>query len=253
MSRGGTRGAAPVGHRLVPLATLLSVTLTAGCAQGHPPLPGATPTPAAGTASAGSAPAPTTPAASAPRATGTATPAVASKGPTNWRYVFPVPGGNVSYHPTHSAYPATDIFADCGMPVVAVADGRVVEISRVDRYSKSGPDGPLNGGRFVSLLGDDGVRYYGSHLTDVAIGIEAGTRVRAGQRLGTVGRSGNANNVCHLHFAISPPCAKTGDWWIRRGVVWPAPFLDAWRKKTSKSPVDKVNSWHRDRGCPKAP
>lgn len=172
---------------------------------------------------------------------------------TNLRYVFPVQTGNVAYHPTHAEYPSTDIFADCGSPVVAVADGKILEVSRVDKYRKDGPQGPLNGGRYVSLLGDDGVRYYGSHLTGLSAGIDPGVRVRAGQRLGTVGTTGNANNVCHLHFGISPPCRETGDWWIRRGAVWPATYLDAWRKKANKSPAAKVRDWHREQGCPAAP
>ncbi|SDY14355.1 Murein DD-endopeptidase MepM and murein hydrolase activator NlpD, contain LysM domain [Micromonospora pattaloongensis] len=240
-------------HRVLSLTALLSLSAVAACGQGAPSPRSAWTSPAGEPGpSATATRAPTATAAATPRATAGSTAAPTRAAP-DWRYVFPVPGGNVSYHPTHAAYPATDIFADCGVPVVAVTDGRVLEISRVDRYRKTGPDGPLNGGRFVSILGDDGVRYYGSHLTEVALGIEAGVRVRAGQRLGTVGRTGNANNVCHLHFAISPPCARTGDWWIRRGVVWPAPFLDSWRKKSARSPVAKVTAWHRDRGCPKAP
>lgn len=167
----------------------------------------------------------------------------------NRRYVFPVKGRNVSYHPTHSAYPATDLFANCGTPVVAVTDGTILEVSRVDRYKRNGPQGPLNGGKSVSLLGADGVRYYGSHLTVVDTGIEAGVRVRAGQRLGTVGKTGNANNVCHLHFGISPPCARTGDWQVRRGVVWPASFLDSWRANGRRSPVAKVAAWQDKHNC----
>lgn len=202
---------------------------------------------------------PTAPAAPSPTADVTPNTGVpsgtpsASASPTPRRYVFPVVADNVDYHPTHAGYPSTDIFADCGKPVVAVTDGRVLELSRVDRYRKDGPDGPFNGGRFVSLLGDDGVRYYGSHLTTVADWIEPGVRVRAGQQLGTVGRTGNASNVCHLHFAISPPCAEAGDWWIRRGVVWPAPYLDAWRKKVARSPAGEVRAWHRENGCPPQP
>lgn len=227
-----------------PMVVLVSAALAAGCAQGAP-------RPRAGPATQ-SLPAPTT-AASALDPTATPTSARSPGGNGNRRYVFPVAASNIAYHPTHSAYPATDIFADCGEPVVAVADGRILEVSRVDRFDKNGPLGPFNGGKSVSLLGDDGVRYYGSHLTDVVTGIEAGVRVRAGQRVGTVGKTGNANNVCHLHFGISPPCQKTGDWWIRRGVVWPATFLDAWRKKVNKSPVDEVSAWQREHGCPKAP
>ena len=166
-----------------------------------------------------------------------------------YRYVFPVKASNVDFHSTHGKYPATDIFADCGEPVVATTSGRVLEVSRTDEYVEGRPDGPLNGGLSVSLLGDDGVRYYGSHLSTIQAGISAGMRVTAGQRLGLVGRTGNANNVCHLHFGISPPCARTGDWKVRRGVVWPATFLRSWRAGGGKSPVATVAAWKRTHNC----
>ncbi|MFC3737538.1 M23 family metallopeptidase [Paractinoplanes deccanensis] len=169
--------------------------------------------------------------------------------PTTVKYVFPVNASNVDYHPTHSKYPATDIFADCGEPVVATTSGVVLEISLKDVYVKGSPDGPNNGGLSVSLLGDDGVRYYGSHLSKVQTGIKKGVRVSAGQLLGKVGRTGNANGVCHLHYGISPPCAKVGDWKVRRGVIWPATFLDSWRKKGQKSPVATVAAWNRSHNC----
>lgn len=169
------------------------------------------------------------------------------------KYAFPVVGSPLSYHTTHSGYPATDIFAPCGSAFRAVTDGVVLEVSRVDRYDPAGPDGPLNGGLFVSVRGDDGVRYYGSHLVEVTAGVEKGVRVRAGQRVGSVGKTGNSSNVCHLHFGLSPPCAQTGDWWVRRGVVWPYTYLDAWRAGTGKSPAPAVTAWHRDHGCPAKP
>ena len=168
---------------------------------------------------------------------------------TTVKYVFPVKASNVDYHPTHSKYPATDIFADCGEKVVATTSGVVLEVSLKDVYRKGAPDGPNNGGLSVSLLGDDGVRYYGSHLSKVQTGIRKGARVSAGQLLGKVGRTGNANNVCHLHYGISPACARTGDWKVRRGVVWPAPFLNSWRKGGGKSPVATVAAWKRSHDC----
>ncbi|MFJ6199835.1 M23 family metallopeptidase [Micromonospora sp. NPDC092111] len=182
--------------------------------------------------------------------TGTPSPA---PDPAALRRVFPVRAANVAYQPTHSGYPGTDIFADCGEPVVAVTDGTVLEVSRVDRFDKRGPLGPYNGGLSVSLLGDDGVRYYGSHLSVISAGIDAGVRVRAGRQLGEVGRTGNANNVCHLHFGLSPKCTGHDDWWIRRGVVWPAGYLDSWRGKGNRSPVAAVAAWERKNGCPRAP
>ncbi|PZF99512.1 M23 family metallopeptidase [Micromonospora deserti] len=241
-----------IGRRraVYPVPLLLVAVLAAGCATSR-----------SGTSPAGSAPsgprAPATagqpaPASSAPGREAASGPAAA---PTRagLPHVFPVRGRNVAYHPTHSVYPGTDIFADCGEPVVAVTDGTVLEVSRVDRFDRRGPLGPYNGGLSVSLLGDDGVRYYGSHLSGIADGIDAGVRVRAGQRLGAVGRTGNANNVCHLHFGISPPCAGRDGWWIRRGVVWPAPYLDSWRRGGNREPAAEVTAWHRRHGCPKAP
>ncbi|MBO4208868.1 M23 family metallopeptidase [Micromonospora echinofusca] len=241
------------GHAAYRVLLSVVVLLAGACADGGPPVPRPTlPAPgwSAGTGDGGTTiPLPSTPAATTGGPTGRPTASASTSG----RYVFPVRATNASYHPTHSAYPGTDIFAACGTPVVAVTDGRVLEVSRVDRFDKRGPRGPFNGGLFVSLLGDDGVRYYGSHLTVVATGVEAGVRVRAGQQVGTVGRTGNANNVCHLHFGISPPCTGSDGWWIRRGVVWPAPYLTAWRRKVNRSAADEVTAWHRKHGCPAAP
>lgn len=189
--------------------------------------------------------------AAAGSATASATPAKTprTKPPASVKYAFPVQASNVAFHPTHAKYPATDIFADCGEPVVAATSGVVLEVSRRDAYVEGAPDGPLNGGLSVSILGDDGVRYYGSHLSKIQSRIAAGVRVASGQQLGEVGRTGNANNVCHLHFGISPPCAKTGDWKVRRGVVWPATFLTSWREKGNKSPAAKVAAWKQAHDC----
>ncbi|NJP34956.1 M23 family metallopeptidase [Micromonospora thermarum] len=237
------------GHRpAYPVLLLLVSVLAAGCATTRPGADVGRPT-APATADQPAASSPAGPAPAAATSGGT------SAAPTRagLTHVFPVRARKVAYHPTHSAYPGTDIFADCGEPVVAVTDGTVLEVSRVDRFDPRGPLGPWNGGLSVSVLGDDGVRYYGSHLTEVAAGIDRGVRVRAGQQLGTVGRTGNANNVCHLHFGISPPCTGQDGWWIRRGVVWPAPYLDAWRRGVDRSPATEVTAWHRRHGCPKAP
>jgi murein DD-endopeptidase MepM/ murein hydrolase activator NlpD len=176
-------------------------------------------------------------------------PAPPKKPVTSVKYAFPVDASNVDFHTTHSKYPATDLFADCGERFVATTAGVVLEVSLKDEYVKGRPDGPLNGGLSVAILGDDGVRYYGSHLSKVQSGIKAGVRVKTGQLLGKVGKTGNANNVCHLHYGISPACAKTGDWKVRRGVVWPATFLKSWRSGGHKSPVAKVKAWKSANNC----
>jgi murein DD-endopeptidase MepM/ murein hydrolase activator NlpD len=207
--------------------------------------PGATPTTAA--------PLPPPP----PKPTPSRTPARTTAPPAPpapaGRYVFPVRTDRVSYSGTHHDYPATDIFAACNVPVVAVTDGVVLEVSRVDQFDPAKPEGALKGGLSVSIRGNDGVRYYGSHLTRVLPGIEAGVRVRAGQQVGTVGKTGNASNICHLHFGISPLCAGTEDWWIRRGVIWPKQYLDAWRAGTPRSPASQVTKWRQANGCPPEP
>ncbi|TDC81951.1 M23 family peptidase [Micromonospora sp. KC606] len=229
-----------------PILLLLAPALLGGCAGDRPnPPPGAV-WAAPGVAATAGQP---TPPATSPTA-GSASPSPARE-PA--RRVFPVQAARIAYHPTHSAYPGTDIFADCGEPVVAVTDGTVLEVSRVDRFDRRGPRGPHNGGLSVSLLGDDGVRYYGSHLSAISAGVDAGARVRAGQQLGRVGRTGNANDVCHLHFGLSPKCTGHDDWWIRRGVVWPAKYLDSWRGGGNRSPVAEVAAWEREHGCPGTP
>ncbi|MFC3503301.1 M23 family metallopeptidase [Micromonospora krabiensis] len=239
------------GRRAYPVLLLLTAVLAAGCGAPPPGEPaGWSAPPTTGAPATADQPAPGTSSPAPPSpSTASATPSRAA----DVRRVFPVRAANVDYHPTHSGYPGTDIFADCGEPVVAVTDGTILEVSRVDRFDKRGPLGPNNGGLSVSLLGDDGVRYYGSHLSEIAGGVDAGVRVRAGQKLGEVGRTGNANNVCHLHFGISPPCTGKDGWWIRRGVVWPAPYLDSWRKGGNRAPTTEVSTWQRKHGCPKAP
>jgi murein DD-endopeptidase MepM/ murein hydrolase activator NlpD len=198
--------------------------------------------------SASATPAGTPSAAASPTPSAAPAPTV----PTAYKRVFPV-DGKASYGRTHHDYPATDIFANCGLPVRAPIDGAILEVSRVDRFDSRNPRGADKGGKSFSILGDDGVRYYGSHLGTVLDGIEAGKRVTAGQQVGTVGRTGNASNTCHLHFGISPGCARTGDWWIRRGIVYPWRYLDAWRAGNSLSPATETAAWQKTHGCPSTP
>lgn len=166
-----------------------------------------------------------------------------------YRYAFPVRGCKVSYSHYHHDYPATDIFAPRNCKVVAVISGRVDEVSDHDRWSSSTNRGSQRGGRSVSIVGVDGVRYYGSHLQRIARGIKPGVRVRRGQLLGRVGNSGDARGIAtHLHFGISWP-TRHGVWWVRRGEVWPWPYLDAWRgTNPHKSPVRAVRRALRHAG-----
>jgi murein DD-endopeptidase MepM/ murein hydrolase activator NlpD len=121
-----------------------------------------------------------------------------------------------------------------------VTDGVVQELSRTDSWNSRVNSGDTRGGLFVSVVGDDGVRYYGSHLREVDAALSPGVRVRRGQRLGAVGDTGDAKGVgCHLHFGLSAPCGP-GDWQRRRGEVWPQKYLDAWRTASPASPAPEI-------------
>jgi murein DD-endopeptidase MepM/ murein hydrolase activator NlpD len=134
---------------------------------------------------------------------------------------------------------------------VAVVAGRVDEVSYVDRWSPSNNGGAVRGGRSVSIIGDDGVRYYGSHLLKIAAGISPGARVSAGQTLGLIDNSGDARYTpTHVHFGLSWP-TRAGIWWVRRGMVWPQRYLAAWRAGLNLSPAAEVRRIHaRDGDVP---
>jgi murein DD-endopeptidase MepM/ murein hydrolase activator NlpD len=146
-------------------------------------------------------------------------------------YVFPVqPADAATYGSTHHDYPATDIFCPIGSSFVAPTSGIVDFVSAVDEWDPQRDDPSLRGGISVAIVGDDGVRYYGSHLSSIADGIARGVRVKAGQLLGLTGKSGNARNTPpHLHFGISHPTTPD-DWRTRRGEVNPYKYLNAWKQ-----------------------
>lgn len=163
--------------------------------------------------------------------------------PESWivpgrQYYFPVqPPAIARYANVHHDYPATDIFVPVGSVVVAVTNGVVDEVSRVDLWNPKTNDGAQRGGLWVTIIGDDGVRYHTSHLSEVLPGIEAGVRVTAGQRIGLSGKTGNAiTTPAHVHFGISRP-TFAGDWKVRRGQVRPFVYLNAWKRGKDKKPV----------------
>lgn len=152
-------------------------------------------------------------------------------------YVFPVrPAAKARYERYHHDYPAADIFCPIGSAFVAPTDGVVDYVSRTDLWKPSTDEPADRGGLAVAIVGDDGVRYYGSHLSAVAKGIEPGVRVRAGQLLGYTGKSGNARATApHLHFGISRPTTPE-DWRVRRGEVEPYTYLKAWQRGEAITP-----------------
>lgn len=171
-----------------------------------------------------------------PKATPTSTAVISSRP----RYVFPVqPAKSTKFGPYHHDYPAADIFCSIGSLFVAPTDGVVNFISTHDTWDPKVDDPATRGGLSVAIIGDDGVRYYGSHLSSVDKGIVPGVRVTAGQALGRTGHSGDARYVApHLHFGISPPTTP-GDWKVRRGTVSPYKYLRAWQVGKQVRPVVK--------------
>jgi murein DD-endopeptidase MepM/ murein hydrolase activator NlpD len=157
-------------------------------------------------------------------------------------YLFPIAGCDVNYARAHHDYAATDILTKAGCRFVAPIDGVVDEVNRVDLW-KSPPNlGIDRGGLFVSIIGSDGVRYYGSHLRSIPKSIQPGLAVKAGQLLGAVGSTGSARGTApHLHFGISWP-TPADTWWVRRGEVLPWKYLDAWKKGKDLSPVKEVEA-----------
>jgi len=117
-------------------------------------------------------------------------------------HVFPVQGphgvrGAVGeYHAPRSGgriHEGFDVTAACGTPLVAVRNGRVRQV---------GFD-PVLYGNYV-LIGGEGERrsYFYAHMPKPAL-VRKGQFVYEGQRVGSVGETGNAVGTgCHLHFEI---------------------------------------------------
>ena len=157
--------------------------------------------------------------------------------PRPLHYVFPFTGKKISYGHRHHDYPATDVFG-CGAEVVAPISGTIEETRLVDLWVPKVNDPATRGGKYVSMLGDDGVRYYFAHLDSVSV--QPGDSVDPGSPLGVMGQTGNArNSACHTHFGISWP-SGTPEWAVRRGEIWPWKYLDAWRDGEQLSPVEEI-------------
>ena len=114
------------------------------------------------------------------------------------------------------AHDAIDIVAARGRAVLAVADGRIDKI----HWSKEG-------GRTLYQRASDGrTLYYYAHLDRYAPGLREGQMVRRGQRIATVGSTGNADpGAPHLHFAIHRAMPATP--WHGGKPINPYPLLTA--------------------------
>ena len=110
---------------------------------------------------------------------------------------------------------AIDIMAPTGTSVIAAAPGEVEKLFQSDA-----------GGLTIYVRSNDGrtIHYY-AHLDEYAQGLKEGQKVRRGQRIGTVGSSGNASaDAPHLHFAILQTTPDS-EWWEPANAVNPYPLL----------------------------
>ncbi|MCW2955616.1 MAG: Peptidase [Thermoleophilia bacterium] len=133
-------------------------------------------------------------------------------------YTFPVLG-SVAYSndwggaraSTGIPHQGTDIFADEGTPIVATADG---VLDRVGWNS-------IGGYRFW-LFDRFGNSFYHAHLSAYSPLAQDGAQVRAGDVIGFVGHTGDAQGTPpHLHFEVHPGNGEPSN---------PFPFLNAWQR-----------------------
>lgn len=122
------------------------------------------------------------------------------EGPTPWRdfrcpvdgqvqfvndWGFPRSGGR--------SHEGTDVFAERGTPIVAMAGGTVQRVSRAD----------VGLGGLAVTYEVDGHQVYNAHLDSVADELGVGDKLAAGDVIGTVGTSGNARGTPpHNHLGI---------------------------------------------------
>jgi murein DD-endopeptidase MepM/ murein hydrolase activator NlpD len=140
-------------------------------------------------------------------------------------YVFPV-YGNSSYSDTYGAprsdvpggwHHGDDIFAALGAPILAVEHGTVFSVG----WNKVG-------GWRLWLRDDRGNEFYYAHLSAYSPIAVNGAIVSAGDVLGFVGNTGDAEGTpYHLHFEVHPVGLLGLGY---DGAVNPTPYLDAWKR-----------------------
>ncbi|WP_120078439.1 M23 family metallopeptidase [Aurantiacibacter odishensis] len=110
---------------------------------------------------------------------------------------------------------ALDIPAPAGTSVRASAPGTIERLFRSDA-----------GGNTIYVRSEDRETiYYYAHLAEYAPGLNEGQQVRRGQRLGTVGSTGNAEpDAPHLHFEVMRT-TPNAEWWEPATSVNPYPLL----------------------------
>jgi murein DD-endopeptidase MepM/ murein hydrolase activator NlpD len=152
-------------------------------------------------------------------------------------YVFPFSKITVNYPRDHIGYPAVDV-EGCYAHVLAPTAGTITQTRRIDKWVKAIDAPGTRGGKTITLVGDDNVRYYFAHLGRVKV--VTGQRVSAGDWIGVMGSSGNAQVTrCHTHLGISRVCPVV-EAFLLQGEIWPQKYLSAWRKGQQISPAKEL-------------
>jgi len=115
------------------------------------------------------------------------------------------------------AHEALDIMAPAGTPVVAAGAGTVEKLFVSD-----------DGGNTIYVRSPDRrtIHYY-AHLQSYAPGLREGQQVKAGDPLGAVGSTGNADPAApHLHFAVMST-TPAANWYDPATPINPFPLMAA--------------------------
>ena len=133
-------------------------------------------------------------------------------GPSSFVDTFGAPRGDISSGWHHG----DDIFAPLGAPILAVATGTVFSVGW----------NPVGGNRLWLRDGQGNLFYY-AHLSAFTPLAVNGSKVNAGDVIGFVGNTGDAQGTpFHLHFEIHP-VGLLGEGYD--GAVNPTSYLLAWR------------------------
>ncbi|MFM9018901.1 MAG: M23 family metallopeptidase [Actinomycetota bacterium] len=115
--------------------------------------------------------------------------------------VFPVVG-EYSYEDDfgdprgQGPHQGNDIIGTMGMQLVSCVDGTILRLTREETGL---------GGIWIWIVDGQGNEYYYAHMASIAPELKAGSKVTAGQFVGTMGMTGDARGtVPHLHFEIRP-------------------------------------------------
>jgi murein DD-endopeptidase MepM/ murein hydrolase activator NlpD len=150
-------------------------------------------------------------------------------------YVFPVYGVS-SYSDSYgfadrdlNYHHGDDIYGELGQPLLAVADGTVFSVG----WNRLG-------GNRLWLRDHQGNLFYYAHLAAFSISARNGAHVNAGEVIGFMGNTGDAEGAStHVHFEVHPVSLIYLGY---DGAVDPTTYLQAW-KRIQNLPFPVATGW----------